>query len=58
MRVCCYVNAHHMVIAPTAPRNLKNYIDSTHTDVLLTWRRPDPPNGLITHYNVSDITNS
>ena len=25
--------------------------------VTLTWKRPDPPNGLITQYNVSDITN-
>ena len=24
----------------------------------LTWIRPDPPNGLITQYNVSDIINS
>ena len=26
--------------------------------VTLTWRRPDPPNGLITQYNVSDIINT
>ena len=42
---------------PTAPRNL-NYIDLTGTGVTLTWRRPDPPNGVITQYNVSDITNN
>ena len=36
-------------IVPTAPRNL------TATDVTLIWRRPDPPNGLIIQYNVSEI---
>ena len=24
-------------------------------NVTLTWSRPDPPNGIITQYNVSDI---
>ena len=38
---------------PTAPHNL-NYTDLTATGVTLTWRRPDPPNGLITQYNVSN----
>ena len=40
-------------IAPSAPRDL-DYVDLTATGVTLTWRRPDPPNGLITQYNVSD----
>ena len=48
-------------IVPTAPQNL-NLMDFTNTgatlSVTLTWRRPDPPNGLITQYNVSDNTNS
>ena len=48
-------------IVPTAPQNL-NFMDFTNTgatlSVTLTWRRPDPPNGLITQYNVSDNTNS
>ena len=42
---------------PTAPHNL-NYTNLTATGVTLTWRRPDPPNGLITQYNVSDIANT
>ena len=50
-----------VVIVPTAPQNL-NLMDFTYTgatlSVTLTWRRPDPPNGLITQYNVSDTTNS
>ena len=44
-------------LVPTVSRNL-NYTDLTATGVTLTWRRPDPPNGLITQYNVSDITNT
>ena len=43
---------------PTAPRNL-DYIKSTDNGVMfnitLIWSRPDPPNGIITQYNVSDI---
>ena len=46
---------------PTAPKDL-HFVDFTITDVTfsvtLTWRRPDPPNGFITQYNVSDITNN
>ena len=42
---------------PTAPRDL-DYTDLTDTGVTLTWRRPDPPNGLIIQYNVSDITDT
>ena len=37
-------------------------MDFTNTgatlSVTLTWSRPDPPNGLITQYNVSDNTNN
>ena len=43
---------------PTAPQNL-NYMNLINTGVMfnvtLTWNRPDPPNGIITQYNVSDI---
>ena len=45
----------HVVLVPTAPRNF-TYLDLTNSSVTLTWRRPDPPNGLITQYNVSCIT--
>ena len=41
---------------PTAPQNL-NYMNFINTGVMfnvtLTWSRPDPPNGIITQYNVS-----
>ena len=47
-----YIIMCHLV--PTVSRNL-NYTDLTATGVTLTWRRPNPPNGLITQYNVSDI---
>ena len=47
-----------MYIAPTAPKDLR-FVDLTINgvtySVTLTWRRPDPPNGIITQYNVSDI---
>ena len=53
-----YVITH---IVPTAPKDL-HFVDFTITgvtfSVTLTWRRPDPPNGIITQYNVSDITNN
>ena len=49
-------NIIYVIVVPTAPRNL-NYTDLTATAVTLTWRRPDPPNGLIIQYNVSYITN-
>ena len=62
MYVCtskeCTIN---LITVPSAPRNFNNN-NPTNTCVILsvalTWRRPDPPNGLITQYNVSDITNS
>ena len=51
----------NFIAVHTAPSNF-NYMSPTNNDgvlsVTLTWRRPDPPNGLITQYNVSDITNS
>ena len=44
---------------PTAPRDL-NYMDlddgGATFNVTLTWSRPDPPNGIIIQYNVSDNT--
>ena len=48
---------HNTTVVPTGPRNLR-HTDLTNTGVTLIWRRPDPPNGLITQYNVSDITNN
>ena len=45
---------HLFIIEPTAPRNF-SYSYLTNSSVMLTWRRPDPPNGLITQYNVSGI---
>ena len=47
-------------IVPTAPRNLKytnSNVSNEMFNVTLTWSRPDPPNGFITHYNVSNIAN-
>ena len=46
---------------PTAPRNLmhtKPVFNGNMFNITLTWSRPDPPNGIITQYNVSYITNS
>ena len=54
---CGYSN---LTAVPTAPRDFKYMIPTTTggiINVTLTWSRPDPPNGLITQYNVSDITN-
>ena len=52
---------HVIIIVPTAPRNL-TYMESDVTgnvfNITLTWSRPDPPNGVITLYNVSNVTNS
>ena len=46
-----------VIIVPTAPQNF-NFINFTNSgatlSVTLAWRRPDPPNGLIIQYNVSD----
>ena len=57
-----YINHIIKCIAvPTVPRDF-NYMNPPTTGVILsvtlTWRRPNPPNGLITQYNVSDFTNS
>ena len=64
--MCSYVCIYqqYVIIVPTAPRDFDyiDPIDRNNNDgtfnVTLTWRRPDPPNGLITKYNVSDITNN
>ena len=51
----------NLIAVPTAPRDL-NYMSTTNTgvtlSVTLTWSKPDPTNGVITQYNVSDNTNS
>ena len=48
----------NLIAVPTAPRDF-SYMNPTNAGVILsvtlTWRRPAPPNGLITQYNVSDI---
>ena len=48
-------------VVPTAPQDL-NYTDllsSGNTfNITLTWSRPDPPNGFIMQYIVSDIINN
>ena len=48
-----------IIIVPTAPRNLM-YTESTDAgnvfNITLMWSRPDPPNGIITQYNVSNTT--
>ena len=48
------VLAYFVIIVPAAPCNL-NYSHLTNSSITLTWRRPDPPNGIITQYIVSDI---
>ena len=48
-----YIN---LIAVPTAPRDFK-HMNPANTGVMfsvtLTWSRPDPPNGVITQYNVS-----
>ena len=50
-----------LLIVPTDPRNF-NYINPTNAgdmfNITLIWSRPDPPNGIITQYNVSNITDN
>ena len=50
----------NLVAVPTAPHDFK-YMNPANTgsllSVTLTWSRPDPPNGLITQYNVSNVAN-
>ena len=55
MFICMYIITY--IIVPSAPRDL-GYVHLTATGITLTWRRPDPPNGLITQYNVSDTISS
>ena len=46
---------------PTPPRDLEYSDPATFGNmfnITLTWNRPDPPNGLIIQYNVSDATYS
>ena len=40
-------------IAPTEPRDIV-VTDVTQLSISLTWQRPDPPNGLITSFTVSN----
>ena len=45
---------------PTSPHDLDHMepvISSGMFNVTLTWRRPNPPNGIITQYNVSGNAN-
>ena len=53
------MDMHIIVIVPPVPRNLSyrglTDIDDVTFNITLTWSRPDPPNGLIIQYNVSDI---
>ena len=47
----------HVTLVPTVPRNLdytEPDISSGMFNITLTWSRPDPPNGIITQYNVSN----
>ena len=41
----------HFVTGPSAPRSLM-VVDVTNTAVILSWMSPDPPNGIITQYQV------
>ena len=42
-----------LIIAPTEPRDIIS-TNVTQSSIFLTWQRPDPPNGLITNYTVSN----
>ena len=53
--VCIY--QHVIILVPTFPRNLRYMlpdIAGNTFNITLTWSRPDPPNGVIVQYNVSD----
>ena len=41
----------YFLTVPTAPRSLM-VVDVTETTVTLSWMSPDPPNGIITNYQV------
>ena len=41
----------YFLTAPTPPRSLK-VVNVTDTTVTLSWMSPDPPNGIITNYQV------
>jgi len=43
----------HAFLAPTKPRDFFP-TDVTQSSIFLIWQRPDPPNGLITNYTVSN----
>ena len=43
-------------IVPTAPQNFTS--TSTKTNVTFSWGIPTSPNGLITHYNLSIVTDN
>ena len=43
--------AMSFLTVPTAPRSLM-IVDVTDTTVTLSWMSPDPPNGIITQYQV------
>ena len=60
MLVATLYQQHVITTVPTAPHNLEynTTITGNMFNITLTWSRPDPPNGLITQYNVSDIINS
>ena len=59
--VTSYMHHQHIIIiVPTAPHNLVyrepvRSVTGNMFNITLTWSRPDPPNGVITWYNVSDI---
>ena len=45
----------------TAPQNLNHTepdISNGMFNITLTWSRPDPPNGIIAQYDVSNNTNN
>ena len=59
--VCLYTSKEctiNLITVPSAPHNFNTTNTCVILSVALTWSRPDPPNGLITKYNVSGITNS
>ena len=41
----------YFLTAPTPPRSLM-VVDVTDTTVTLSWMPPDPPNGIITQYQI------